>query len=73
MRPERKNHEKQKLRKQLKKVQEGKMTIEDAKESYNSWKAHAARGDTYYLCRSMDKYFNKLFHEYLKGGKVQNG
>ena len=72
MRPARKNHEKQKLRKQLKKLEEGKMTIEDVKESYESWKAHAARGDTYYLLRAMDKYFNKLFQQYLKGGKGQD-
>lgn len=52
---------KKKLRKMAKLYNEGKMTLEAAKQSHNGWRAHAIRGDTYYLIRSMDRLFDELF------------
>lgn len=60
-----KSRQRQRLRKFKKKVDAGEMTLEDAKAGYQSWKAHAKRGDTYYLLQEMDCYFYSLFYEYL--------
>lgn len=60
-----KSRQRQRLRKFKKKVDAGEMTLEDAKVGYQSWKAHAKRGDTYYLLQEMDCYFYSLFYEYL--------
>ena len=42
---------------------EGKVDIKACKEAHNGWKAHASRGDTYYLIRKMNKLFDELFKE----------
>jgi len=47
------------------KVDRGEMTFEAVKESYQSWKAHADRGNTYYALQEMDCYFYGLFIDYL--------
>ena len=47
------------------KVKNGEMAYKDAKESYQSWKAHAERGNTYYVLQEMDCYFYSLFINYL--------
>ena len=54
-------HHKRKMKKMKKLLDSGKVTIEDCKKAHNGWKAHAKRGDTYYLLRKMDKRFNELF------------
>lgn len=56
-------HHKKKLHKMAKLYQEGKVDIEACMEAHNGWKAHAGRGDTYYLIRKMDKLFDELFKE----------
>lgn len=55
----------EKIRKHYKKVVAGEMTYEQAKESFQSRKAHAERGDSYYLIREMDYYFKTVFFDYL--------
>lgn len=52
---------KRKLRKYKKLVDEGKMTREKANECYESWKAHAEKGDSYLLLKRMDAYYKKLW------------
>ena len=32
-------------------------------QSYQSWRAHAMRGNSFYLIANMDLYFNELFHD----------
>jgi hypothetical protein len=60
-----KSHERQKLRKMKAKVDRKEITYEAVKDSYQSWKAHASRGDTYYMLQEMDCYFYGLFIDYL--------
>lgn len=60
-----KSHQRQKMRKMKRKVENGEMAYKDAKESYQSWKAHADRGNTYYVLQEMDCYFYGLFINYL--------
>lgn len=50
-----------KLRKLKLKLLEQKITIQDVFVSYQSWKAHAKRGNTRELLRSMDRYYVRLF------------
>lgn len=58
-------HHKRKLKKMRKLLTEGKVTLTACKEAHQGWKAHAKRGDTYYLIRKMDKLFAELFKEEL--------
>lgn len=60
-----KSRERHRIKKHRKKVDEGAMTFEDALHAYQSWRAHASRGDTYYMLRDMDLYFYEKFEEYL--------
>ena len=60
-----KSHERQKLRKQKEKVERRELTFETVKESYQAWKAHVKRGNTYYVLQEMDCYFYGLFINYL--------
>lgn len=60
-----KSRERQKLRKYKKKVAAKEMTMKDVRFAYKSWKAHASRGNTYYLLEEMDCYFYSLFFDYL--------
>lgn len=60
-----KSRERKKLRKLKGKVERGELTYEIAKDSYQSWKAHARRGNTYYVLQEMDCYFYGLFSNYL--------
>lgn len=53
------------MRRKLKKfkifVDEGKMTLDDVKTSYNSWLGSAKRTNSYKTIQSMNKLFNELF------------
>lgn len=60
-----KSHQRQKMRKMKRKVENGEMAYKDVKESYQSWKAHTERGNTYYVLQEMDCYFYSLFINYL--------
>ena len=68
-----KNRMRTKLRKYKKKLKEGKMSLRDIEDGYRSWKAHAKRGNTYYMLQNMDRYYFNLFKEYYpnKGGIKQ--
>lgn len=63
-----KNRRRRKLRKQKKLLIQGRISMNDIRQSYDAWKAHASRGNTYYMLRDMDKYFDNLFKDYLQGG-----
>ena len=51
---------KRKIRKHKKLVDEGKMTREKADSCYESWKAHAEKGNSYSLIQRMDIYYKKV-------------
>lgn len=55
-----------KLKKYRKLLDEGKMSFEDVRCSYNSWKGGVSHYDSYTTIQSMDKLFNELFIEPLK-------
>ena len=56
-------HEKRKLKKLKKLVDEGILTKEDVNECYISWKAHAKQGNTHNLILSMDKFYKNLWKD----------
>ncbi len=60
-----KSRERQKLRKYKRKVEAGEMEMAAVREAYKAWKAHAKRGNTYYMLQEMDCYFYGLFEKYL--------
>jgi RNA-directed DNA polymerase len=57
-------HEKRKLRRMRRLVEEGKLTKEHVNACYTSWKAHAKKGDTYNLLKHMDKFYANLWGGY---------
>lgn len=67
-------HHKSKLKKMKKLLDRGEVTFQACLEAHQGWKAHAKRGDTYYLIREMDKRFSETFKEYInkeeENGKV---
>lgn len=60
------DHHKAKLKKMKKLLDKGECSLEACYEAHNGWKAHAKRGDTYYLLRKMDAFFEELFKDYIK-------
>lgn len=54
---------KRKLRKYKSLVYNGKMTRDKANECYESWKAHAGKGNSYNLLKRMDEYYSNLWEE----------
>lgn len=54
---------KRKIRKYKKLFDEGEMTREKADECYESWKAHAKKGNSYNLLKRMDEYYKKIWEE----------
>lgn len=55
------SHERRKLKRLVAKAKAGEMTRRDVDMCYQSWKAHAARGNTFNLIRHMDQYYNNLW------------
>lgn len=55
------SHERRKLRKQVQRAKENKMSKELVDDCFDSWKAHAKRGDCYYLIQKMEKYYKTLW------------
>ena len=53
--------ERRKLKKQARLVNEGVMTYEQVRQSYQSWKGAMSHRDSYYTVRNMDRLFNELF------------
>lgn len=63
MNPKKISKERRKLRK-LKVLQEaGRITMQDIRNNYNSWRANAQRGNTRNLLKQMDAYYTDLFKE----------
>lgn len=63
---------KEKLYKQRRRLQKlhkkwinGGMSSQEVLDSYRSWRSHLEKGNTYYVLRDMDKFFNNLF----RGGR----
>ena len=54
------NHVKKKMKKMQKLCAAGEVTAKECREAYMGWRAHAQRGNTYYLLRKMDAWFNEL-------------
>lgn len=44
-------------------VQKGKLTYADAYQSYQSWRAHARRCNSYRTVKNLDEYFRRVFNE----------
>jgi len=63
LRKENVSHERRKLKRMAGLVKEGKMTKAHVDECYNSWKAHASKGDTYKLLQNMDRFYKTLWKE----------
>lgn len=54
---------KRKIRKYKSLVEQGRMTIEQAEESFQSWIAHAEKGNSYYIIKRMRVYYNEVMEE----------
>lgn len=64
--PDNVHHERKKLYRMAQQVKRGEMTLRKFYECYNSWKAHAAKGNSYKLLQRMDKYAKKLLEVPMK-------
>jgi hypothetical protein len=78
MRPDRGTitRERRKLKALRRKLDEGKVTFDDVKQAFNSWKGHIKHFDSYRTARNMDKLFNELFQTEIineKKGVSNNG
>lgn len=60
---ENKRQVKKRLRKQVKLILAGKLTLEQFEESYASWRNHASHGNCCKLIQSMDQYKQSLLSE----------
>jgi len=65
-------HHKKKLLKMRRLLVEGKITLKECEDAHRGWKAHASRGDTYYLIRRMDQFFRELFNDFIKKEETKN-
>ena len=65
-------HHKRKLKKMRRLLTEGRIEFKACEDAHRGWKAHAQRGDTYYLIRKMDALFSELFKEELAKEAKQN-
>ncbi len=61
IRGEKKRQIRKKLRRWVKAVQTGRMTMEKFNQKYGAWKNHALHGNCIKLCHSMDQYVEELF------------
>jgi len=53
--------EKRKLRRMVALVKKGRMKKEKVDQCFESWKAHASKGDSFKLIQRMNKYYKKLW------------
>ena len=58
-----KNNVRRKLKRMKGLLEKGAITEKEIQCSYQSWRGHAQKGNTYHLVRNMDAYFNKLYKE----------
>ena len=62
--------ERRKLKKLRKFLDEGKVSFEDVRNSYASWRGGVSHYDSYTILQNMDKLFDELFiHPFIEGGK----
>lgn len=63
------NRERRKLKKLKMLLDAGRVTMQDVRNNYQSWKANAQRGNTHSLLLKMDELYNNLFdgrkHEHI--------
>lgn len=59
--PDKKNHEKRKLRRLVQRCKDGFMSRDDVDKCFEAWKAHASQGDSYYLIERMARYYEDLW------------
>ena len=52
-----------KLRRMAKKFRRGEISREKVDESYQSWRTHAAKGNSFHLLQRMDQYYKNLWRE----------
>ena len=62
--------ERRNLKKLRKFLDEGKVSFEDVRNSYASWRGGVSHYDSYTILQNMDKLFDELFiHPFIEGGK----
>lgn len=61
--PKNVKHERQKLKKMVKKSKEGEIPKEKVEECYQSWKQHARHGNSYKMLQRMDRYYQELWRD----------
>lgn len=66
--PEVIKNEKRRLRRMVRKVAEGKATVDSVRVHYQGWRAHMEHGDTGRQLENMDKYLDGLLAAIEKGG-----
>ena len=59
--PNKISHERRKLKKLANRVHNGKMTTEEVGFCFQSWKAHARKGNTYHLIKKMEEFYQNLW------------
>ena len=67
---------KRKLRGQKKRLDKEEITLQDVKNSYQSWRNHAMHGNSYHLTKKTDRQFQRLFIDVPKArnkGSEENG
>lgn len=53
--------QRKKLFRMVKRAKAGIVTREKVNESYQAWRNHASKGNSYKLLQRMDKYYNNLW------------
>lgn len=65
--------ERRKLRKLKEQVDAGRLTMNQVRDNYRSFKANALRGNTRSILMQMDQYYQQLFKEEPPHGKQKHG
>jgi len=65
--------ERRKLRKLKEQVDAGRLTMNQVRDNYRSFKANALRGNTRSILMQMDQYYRQLFKEEPPHGKQKHG
>ena len=59
-----KRQARKRIRKMVRLVSEGRLSLEKFRERYNSWRNHISHGNCYKLTQSMDQFVEQLFDAY---------
>ena len=68
-----KSNARRKVKKLCGLMEAGKIGPDTVKQSYQSWRGHAAKGNCYHLIRKMDQHFNKYFNKAAAALKERDG